>query len=318
MSSDVWAATSEDERRRLEWNEPAGRGKAIFCFLNQDVLDPDRQRHLRYRLTETDYHLTLCSFQSGIWEAARASHSCNKHEISCDSSSDMSSAAVWRKHLDIWRTDTETNCSLRQSYFSASSEQTGSALTPLSLILWHTSALSLSVPLQLLQKQGCCVECRSSSAAATRTNKVQLHSWAASSESRIAVWNAAQICRIVSQESTSSTSVNGLLLNPLAMPSLLKSAVVICTYAYYTRACPVCTGGPPIDLVDIFSAQDDDDRLMRWKETGEGLADWSPLSVPVCQCKLKILANCLRRALARDNNLEVDFTSFLFQLSKKA
>lgn len=317
MSSKVWSATSEHDRRSLQWDEPAGRQQALFCFLGQDLLDPDRQRHVRYRLSKADYHLTLCSFQSGIWEAARASQSCNKDEISCEPRS-MSPAVVWRNHLDIWRKDIEKYCSLRQTYLSASPDQADSALSPLSLILWHVSALSVCVPLQLLQKQGCCVECRSCSASAKQKYKIQLRSWAASSESRVAVWNAAQICRFVSQESTGSTLANKLLLNPLAMPSLFRGAIVICIYAYHTRACPVCTGGEPIDLVDIFGAKDDDDRLMRWKETGEGLADWSPLSIPVCQCKLKTLAKSLRQALARDNNLEMEFMSFLNALARKA
>lgn len=272
---------------------------------------------MRYRLTEMDYHLTLCAFQGGIWEAIRTTHSCDKDEISCESPS-RDSAAAWSNHLGIWRIDTEEDCQLRHSYFSASRIGADSVLSPFNLIFWHLSALSLHAPLGLFQDHGCCMQCRSGSGPATYKNKVHLRRWVTTPSSRAAVWNAAQLYRIVVlQEGSRSLSVGGRLLNPLAIPGLLRSAIVICTYAYHVRACPVCTGGSPIDLVDILGAPDDNDRLLRWRAEGVGLADWSPLSIPVCQCKVGTLAKCFRQALATDERAEAEFMSFLGKLAKK-
>ncbi|KAL9581047.1 MAG: hypothetical protein Q9212_004136, partial [Teloschistes hypoglaucus] len=292
-SSNVWDATTEDERRSLQWNEPVGREKALFCFLMSDLVDTS----LHYRLTEADYHLTLCALQVNVWEVACEAHGCDRNEASAYEAINACS-----KRLDEWWANMEKDCLLRRRYFSGSAHS-----FPLTLILWHLSVLTLHAPMRLLQGQGCCSECR----AGTAKNPAHVRAWTTSSNARIAVWNATQICRICMRESDRSTSAGRLLFNCLVNQALLRSAIVICAFAYHTRACPVCTGGPPIDLVDIFGAPDDDDRLVRWKGTGEGLADWVPLSIPVCQCRVAQLAKYLRPELAKDQGIDREFMSFL-------
>ncbi|MCJ1390051.1 hypothetical protein MMC18_002909 [Xylographa bjoerkii] len=314
-SPSIWTAASEDERRSLQRNEPVGREKALFFFLVRDALNFSRRSHHPSHLTEADYHLVLCSLQVGTWEAAREAHICESDELDNDTIP-RDSVQRWRSHLDLWRVTTEDNCQLRQNYFSASTSSIDHVSSPLSLILWHISALTLYAPLKLLQGQGCCFECGPSTAITTRKNKARLRAWCASPNARIAVWNAAQIFRIVTHEAASPEPITRLLLNPLAIPGVLKSAIVICSYAYHTRSCPVCTGIPPIDLVDLFDAQDDDARLVQWKEHGEGLADWSPGGFPVCECRLMALATWFRRALAIDKGAEQEFMSFLQGLRK--
>ncbi|KAL8662421.1 MAG: hypothetical protein Q9202_004742 [Teloschistes flavicans] len=309
-SSDVWNATAEDERRSLQWNEPAGREKALFYSLMSDLLDTSQQLHVRYRLTEADYHLTLCAFQVSIWQVACEAHSCDRNDASMYTSIDACS-----KCLHAWWVNMEKDCLLRRQYFSASATPSHTPF-PLSLILWHLSALRLHAPTRLLRGRGCCAECRAGTAAATQRNRAHLRAWAISTNARIAVWNAAQICRIYMRESDRSTSAGRLLFGALVNQALLRSAIVICAFAFHTRACPICTGGPPIDLVDIFSAPDDDDRLVRWKEKGEGLADWAPLSIPVCQCRVGQLAKYLRQELAKNQWLDREFMSFLSGLGK--
>ncbi|KAL8687720.1 MAG: hypothetical protein Q9218_006192 [Villophora microphyllina] len=311
-SSHVWAAATEDERRSLQWSEPAGREKALFCFLMSDFMDPSQRRYLHYRLTEADYHLTLCALQTNIWEVAWEAHGCERKNTSLREPVD---ACI--KHLDVWRANTEKDCLLRQKYFSQSAAPPESDYSPLVLILWHLFALTLHAPIRLLQGQGCCAECRAGTAPAAQRNRAHLRAWATSANARIAVWNAAQICRIVTRESDRTTSANCFLFDSLIVGAMMKSGVVICAYAYHTRACPICTGGPPIDLVDIFGAKDDDDRLVRWKGTGEGLADWVPLSIPVCQCKVGVLAKYLRQGLVRDQSADREFMSFLGGLGKR-
>ena len=73
-SRELWEAQTEQERRTLQWSEPAGREKALFSHLVRDLL-ASSNAELPYRLTGQDYHLTLCALQSLIWEAAREAHS---------------------------------------------------------------------------------------------------------------------------------------------------------------------------------------------------------------------------------------------------
>lgn len=310
VSPQVWAAASDEERRRLRWSEPAGREKALLCFLMRDALDFNRRRHLPCQLTEADYHLGLCSLQVGIWEAARDVHSCEGDELVPNPSS-WDPSQLWRTHLNLWRLSTEEDCKLRQNYFSTPPSSTDHLLTGLSLTMWHVSALTLLAPFQLLQGQGCCYNCRAGTAVTKQKNKSRLRAWVASPQARNSVWNAAQISRIVARESATPMPTTRLLLNPLAMSGVLKSAIVTCTYAYHTRACPVCTGGPPVDLVDIFAERDENERLVKWKDQGAGLATWSASGISVCSCKLGALVAWFRKALAIDKVAEKELMSFL-------
>ncbi len=307
-STHLWSAASKDERRTLQWNEPAGREKAQFCFLVRDALDHAYRHQLHYHLTEIDYHLSLCSFQAGIWETAHEAHSCDSDE---PYSRPGGHVVKWCSILDLWRANVENDCQLWQNYFSASTQSADHNCAPLSLILWHYSALILHAPLKLLQGQGCCFKCRSGTSGTTGKSKARIRGWIESSCARTAVWNAAQIVKVVALEFANATSATRLRLNPLAIAGLLKSAIVVCSFAFYTRACPVCTGGPPLDLVYLFDAADDNERLVKWKEHGDGLADWGPLSAPVCRCKVSNLADWFLRALAKEKNAEAAFKVFL-------
>ena len=225
---------------------------------------------------------------------------------------------MWDPHLERWRKKAESDCQIRKEYFSASTAHADHIFFPISLILWHISALTLHAPLKLLQGQGCCFKCRPGSAVVTRKNKARLRAWVTSPKARIAVWNAVQISRIVAQESSRPEPKNRLLLNPLAIPGIVKSAVVICSYAYCTRACPVCTGGPPIDLIDLLHLPDEDGDLKRWKEKGEGLATWGIGGNPICRCKVGAFATWFRGAFAVDKGAEMEFMAFLRTLGKPA
>ena len=314
-SPQLWTAASDNERRRLQWNEPAGREKTLLCFLMHDTLDSNRQCHVPHHLSEVDYNLVLCSIQVGIWEAARESHSCESDELAVGSKP-TDRVGVWRTHLNSWRASAESGCLMRQNYFAAPTSSADHVSNSISLILWHISALTLHAPLKLLQGQGCCFKCRTDTAITARKTKARFRAWVASPDARIAVWNAAQISRIVGHDSNGSKPTTRLLLNPLAVHAVLRSAIVICSYAYYTSACPVCTGGPPIDLVDLFSGKDDDLKLRKWKEQCEGLADWSPVGFPVCRCKVMALATWFRGQLAVDTSAERQLMTFLGDLDK--
>lgn len=307
-STHLWTAASEDERHSLQRNEPAGREKALFCFVMRDAIDFSRRHCFPYRLTEADYHLIICSLQAGTWEAAReAVDTCESDELI------MSDDNVqrWRTNLDTWRAHMENECQLRQNYFAAPTPSAGHILSPLSLILWHMLSLTVHAPLKLLQYQGGSSKFCPGSPLTTQKSKARLRAWISSPRSRTAVWNAAQISRVVAHESTGLQPNTGLLLNPLAIPGILQSAIVMCSYAYHTRACSTCTGGRPIESVDLFDADDEDVKLARWREKGEGLASWGPSCIPVCHCKVMDLATWFRHALARDKGVDTELISFL-------
>ncbi|KAL8838197.1 MAG: hypothetical protein Q9170_002240 [Blastenia crenularia] len=314
-STHLWTAASKDERRALEWNEPAGREKARFCFLVRDALNHEYGHQLPCHLAEIDYHLGLCSFQAGIWETAREAHTCDSDELFANSRR-RDHVGKWRSHLDRWRLTMENDCQIWQNYFSASTKSADFNCAPMSIILWHYSTLILHAPLKLLQGQGCCSKCCSSTSGTTRKNKARHRDWVESQGARIAVWNAAQIAKVVTLEFTNAKSATRLRLNPLAITGVLKSAIVVCSYASHTSACPVCTGGPGTDLVDLFDTASDDERLMKWKEHGEGLTGWGPLSAPVCKCKVSHLANWFLEPLAKEESAQAEFKVFLDGLGK--
>ncbi|KAI1075200.1 fungal-specific transcription factor domain-containing protein [Whalleya microplaca] len=101
-SSQLWAAAADKERRRLQWNEPAGREKALFCFLIRDILDASRQAHLTCHLSEIDYHIGLCAMQSATWEAAREAHISASAELGLRAGPE-DLIALRRNDLKVWR-----------------------------------------------------------------------------------------------------------------------------------------------------------------------------------------------------------------------
>ena len=311
-SPNLWTAANDEGRRRFQWNELADREKTPFCFLMRDALDLDH-RH-RYHLTEADHHISLCALQSGIWEIGHEVDNCESDALTTNLAV-KDSVLLWSNHLDHWRSDAEKDCLIRKNYFSSSTSTADSVFSPLSLTLWHISALAIRAPLGLLQGQACCLKCSSDAAAIVRRNRARLRAWTTTPHARIAVWNAAQIYRVLVKDNNSSFTAKHLSMNPLAVPGLLKSAIIICSYAYYNRACPECTGSSPSDAFDILDAEDDDIDLANWTNLGQGIANWPPLTILICQCNFKTLARWFHRMLEKDDNAQTKFTSFLNQLS---
>jgi hypothetical protein len=95
------------------------------------------------------------------------------------------------------------------------------------------------------------------------------------------------------------------------------SAIVMCGYTYHARGCPLCTGGDPVDLVNVFESPEDCERLTRWLEDGTGLVDWGKnifTGFPICQCSMILLSDWFLELLARDNQAEAAFLLFLDEL----
>ena len=306
----LWTAGGEDERVIPRQSDTRSATKPAFCFLVRDVLLFDHQRHLSYQLTEAEHHLSLCAMQVGIWEALHDTRTCDSNTNATEPLS-TEVIQLWNSHLHRWRASTERD-GLDMWNYHTSTRTDDPNFPPLNLFLWHISALSLHSPLRLLKCQACCVNCSIFSEMTTERRRERLRAWAASSDIRIAVWNAAQLCRIAARQSSSNSTSGDLTLNPLVIPGLLRSAIVICSYAYYTRACPACTRGPPVELVDLLAAENGESQ--RWVEQGQGSAYWSPLSIPLCQCKVMTLARWFREALVRDNNARTTFESFITRL----
>jgi hypothetical protein len=237
-SSQLWASATEEERRKLQWDEPAGRGKALFGYLMRDALADTSSdttsgpSHLPYRLNRMDYHLGLCALQSGVWEAAREAHSAASDDI-VTKLSPGAPLDVWRAHLKRWCTKMVEDCHQHDPTFpstplpppppppttTTSTCATGpdAALTPLTLTLWHISVIKMHAPLTLLRIQGHFVHgpaaalnpAAAAAMAAVQKPRARLRKWMASPCPRTAVWSAAQIARVV----TSSASIRVLHLS---------------------------------------------------------------------------------------------------------
>lgn len=245
----------------LQWNEPAGREKALFSFFMRDALDPTRQGKLPYCLTDVDYHLSTCATQAALWEAAREAHSSMSDELvrETDPGTFLRQA---RPHLTLWRSkQQEEDCELRDAYFAGALAGPEHRLGPHTFTLMYVSTLKLLAPLNMLRAKGHYYKSRPGATIPTRKPRAHLRTWIASGCPRSALWSAAQICRIFTIESARSKSdaqararaaSNGggrawkgscrarLRLNPLLIPGVLMSAITACSYARYMGVCPNC------------------------------------------------------------------------------
>ncbi|PQE23456.1 Transcription factor protein [Rutstroemia sp. NJR-2017a BBW] len=281
-SMELWMAATEKDRRSLQWNEPAGREKALFCFLVRDILDTGDERQVSSYLTHADYHLALCSLQVGTWETAREAFCC------CDSDELITDAKIrdpvqiFRTQLRSWRKGMEKDCQINHVNPS-STRESGHIFPQLNLLLFHISSLTINAPLKLLQRQGCCFKCRPSTGTGLPTHKTRarLNEWMSSPHPRTALWHAAQICQSVG--SNASIFSAQPTLNPLSIPGLLKSAIAVCSYSHHNRACSDCTGAPRGEVVNLFAVPDDSEALKAWKEHGVGSASWGTDGIPICQ-----------------------------------
>lgn len=208
-----------------------------------------------------------------------------------------------------------------------------SAFTPVTLTLWHISAIKMHAPLTLLRVHGSLFRgsgalnpAATAAMAAVQKPEARLRTWMSSVCPRTAVWSASQIARVVAtNERVSSgtlslaTSRRLLLSNPLAIPGLLMSAIVTCSYVSQTTACPTCLpGAASAAALDLFTAAYDDPELLVWKERGEGRAVWGRSGIPLCRCRLPALADWFLKALARDQEAQRELESFLEGLSSES
>ncbi|KAI3318445.1 hypothetical protein HD806DRAFT_315864 [Xylariaceae sp. AK1471] len=319
MSTRLWEAVGETERRRLQWQEPAGRQKGLFSSMLRDILEDESQNSIPYQLGLTGSHLGLCALRNGVWEAAREAHSSATDELSTKYEPG-SPIQKWRENVARWQKMMEEDCSPRQNYFLSMSTDTSSSTHPssaLTLILGHLYYLHMHAPLNILQAATAYGDRIWTAAHRTRLSedKGRLRTWMASSCSRIAVLNAAQISRVVEREFSPGSRRSDIVANPLAIPGLLTSAIVVCFVANRTLACSSCASDPSKDqTIDLFSATDKDEKLTSWKESGRGLGCWGPSGITVCHCKTQELALWFRGHLSKDVSAETEFLAFMDSL----
>ncbi|KAI1119754.1 fungal-specific transcription factor domain-containing protein [Nemania abortiva] len=312
MSMKLWGAVGDAERRKLQWQEPAGRQKVLFSSILRDILEDEPRMETPYQLGLTGSHLGLCALWSGVWEAVREAHSSAADELYAKHLPG-SPFFKWRQNVSLWQMRMEENCALQQRYFLPTATDSGSvhpSRAP-TLILGHLYHLHMHAPVRLIQTIACGDE------SSTKLNEARgrLHTWLNSPCPRISVWNAAQISRVIEHESASRSGLPDAVQNPCAITSLLTSAIVVCFVAHLTCACSPCgrnTGEKP--SVDLFNSPEDDVGLTQWRDFGVGVASWGLSSIAVCRCKTGELASWFRRHLHRDTGIEAEFLSFVDSL----
>ncbi|KAI1364926.1 hypothetical protein F5Y08DRAFT_328321 [Xylaria arbuscula] len=306
---------SEEERQRLQDGEPMLRKKTSFSFRVHDLFGAPRPNVLAPTWTKIDYHFILCAIQSGAWEASHQALRTVGDDIQ-SRTHPQDLRTVWREYLNTWVTSLENDCQnlissrLRQHYFKA---PRGDDVDPQTLLLWHMTVIKLHAPPDLWGLQQRYYKFGSPPEVQPQP---PLRPWQPSKIARTAIWHSAQIARIVSGEVSLENATTRLRLNPLLIPALLMSAVVVCGFAYYARSCPLCGGGP-IDLVNIFGAPNDCERLDGWLEEASGLASWGPdvfVGFPVCQCSLLLLSDWFRELLFRDSQACAALALFIEEL----
>ncbi|KAI0452605.1 hypothetical protein F5B21DRAFT_482959 [Xylaria acuta] len=317
--STCWVnVASEEERRKLLDAEPTMRKKTPFSFRVHDLFGASRQNVLASPWTKMDYHFILCAIQSGAWEACHQTLRTVQDDIhSRTHPQDLRN--VWREYLTTWMSGLENDCQLRRDYFTISR---GDDMSPQTLLLWHMTVLKLQAPPDLWELQGRYYKSRpvsTSPAQKCHLGKCRspIRQWQTSQVARVAVWHSAQISRVVSGEFALENSATRLRLNPLLVPALLMAAVVALAYTHHARVCPLCTGSGPIDLVNVFAAPNDCERLEKWLEEGAGLAGWGVnvfSGLPMCQCSVVRMSNWFREFIARDEQADAALVLFLNEL----
>ncbi|KAI1636146.1 fungal-specific transcription factor domain-containing protein [Biscogniauxia mediterranea] len=318
-SNELWASSNEDERRQLQWNEPAGREKALFSFLIRDALDEKRQTRLPYNLLDVDRHLGICAMQVKVWEVAR--------EINSSRADELGSRVRPEERLYLsctrfrqWHDEVRMECELREQFTSICAPRGGYTFSALTLMLWHMSAVNMHAPLNTIRVQGFYYKSLPGASVPTRTRRSQLQCWTSTGCPRRALWNAAQIARILTVEAAKPDGASRVRLNPLAVAAVLMSAVVTCVYAFHARACAACcAGGPRPEFavaVDLIAATEDDPALASWFATGQGLMLWGAGGIPVCKCRVGELAAWFQVLLARDESAQMELVLFLAELNR--
>ncbi|KAL2122408.1 hypothetical protein VTJ04DRAFT_2863 [Mycothermus thermophilus] len=244
-SSQLWMAASEEERRKLQWEEPAGREKALFNNLMRDVLmgtgGGGVTANLPYRLSPVDYHLGLCAMQVGIWDAAREAHSAASDEL-VTKLHPGDPIVTWRTLLGQWKrrmvqecglTEGAVEAALAETIFSSSSPSSSSTnaansdgetvLNPWTLMLVHISTIKMHAPLNLLRVHGSFFHqgvkgpnlAVAAAMAAVAKPHARMRRWMASNCPRKAVRSAAQIARLVT-----ATDGGGMSIGQATFPSV--------------------------------------------------------------------------------------------------
>ncbi|KAI8944792.1 hypothetical protein F4801DRAFT_570492 [Xylaria longipes] len=312
--STCWVnVASEEERRKLIDAEPMMRRKTSFSFRVHDLFGVSRQNVLASPWTKMDYHFILCAIQSGAWEACHYALRTVPDDIhSRTHPQDLRN--ICREYLTTWMSGLENDCQLRQDYFTQSR---GDDMSPQTLLLWHMTALKLQAPPDLWELQGRYYKLRPANTPPRQEPYPSMRPWQASKIARVAVWHSAQISRIVSSELALVNPTTRVRLNPLLIPALLMAATVTLGYSSQTRVCPNCTGGGPVDIVNVFVAPKDCERLERWLEEGAGLANWGIhvfTGLPACRCSVIKMSKWFRELLARDEQADAALVLFLNEL----
>ncbi|KAK7989613.1 hypothetical protein PG990_006476 [Apiospora arundinis] len=326
-SSQLWEAASDADRRRLQWEEPAGRDKAMFSYLMRDAVCGEQ---LPCRLTKDDFHMTLLGLQSGVWEAAREAHSFASGVLDVKLTPGAP-ILMWRARLEQWQRHMEEDASIQKDYFSDAPSHFGDTvdiLSPVTLLVLHIASLKMHAPLGILQVSPNSYRERARHATLappTANSQARLKVWRSSSCPRIAVWNAAQIARVASRELRKVTLNAGpaRLCNPLVLPGLLMSAVVIYSYVQYTSACDSCAnsasggGGQanPSRLDLDMVADPNEQGFIAWKDGGLGLATFGAERIPLCKCKMAEITARFERLLAIDSLAKNVFLAFTREAS---
>lgn len=318
MSTGLWEASSDAERRRLQWKEPAGRQTVLFSSMMRDILENGKQDDTPYQLDVICCHLGLCALRSGVWEAAREAHSSGTDELSTKFEPG-NPILEWRHKVTSWRNRMEEDCSLQKDYFASATTGTGSThpCAAVSLILAHLYYIHMHAPLNILRTATSYNDRDLEVARRMRIgeSKRRLRKWMASPCSRIALWNAAQISRVIEHELSGKSNTAAFGQNPLAIPGLLTSAIVVCFVANLTSACSLCTGDSDVNQpMDLFGAHEDTDELKKWRETGNGLVSWGPSGIVICRCKTQDLMRCFHTHLSGDAAAEAELLAFVDSL----
>lgn len=252
----AWNSSQEKWKETIS-QEPSNRTSSTYgiqCFLAMSRLSPCSRLNLPGFRTISDFELGLVSMQARSWEETQHPATAVDGFLTGQDAPDNLSAGgfgqSWPVLWGIWHVTMEQFRSSHREYCPHPSEKE-TYLT--SLLLYHASLLRVYVDMKILRRLAISLTRNSTSNPAKRQMESLVHDWARSGRAKDALWHAAQILRLHSENAPDLRAQN-IPINPVAMNCIYRAGLVVWAISRSSQNCGLCApGSTPFEKVKLSS-----------------------------------------------------------------
>lgn len=241
----AWNSSKEKWKETIS-QEPSNRTSSTYgvqCFLAMSRLSPCSRLNLPGFRTISDFELGLVSMQARSWEETQHPASAFDGFAAGQDAPDHLIAGgfgqSWPVLWGIWHVTMEQFRSSHMEYCPHPSEKE-TYLT--SLLLYHASLLRVYVDMKILQRLVISLTRDSSSNPVKRQMESLVQDWARSGRAKDALWHAAQILRLHSENAPELHAQN-IPINPVAMNCVFRAGLVVWAISRSSQNCGLCAPG---------------------------------------------------------------------------